>query len=297
MLLSKQPAKTVLAAYVELLKPNIMSLVLVTTVLGYYLGGDGINSWFNLVVTLIGTAFTAGGSGALNHYLERDTDAMMERTKNRPIPAGIISPSNALMFGILLVLSGSTLLVWKVNTLTGFLSILTAFLYVLVYTPMKKITWLNTSVGSIPGAIPPLGGWAAATGHLDFGAWVLFFILFLWQHPHFFAIAWMCHQDYAKAGFKMLPVMERNGTRTVRQILWHLTLLIPTSMFLFINGDSGWVYAIGIFILSLIFTLSAVPLVFRRTNKNARLILKASVLYLPAFLVLIIIDKMYFHMF
>ena len=297
MLLSKQPAKTIFAAYFELLKPNIMSLVLVTTVLGYYLGGDGINSWFNLVLTLIGTALTSGGSGALNHYLERDTDALMERTKNRPIPAGIISPINALMFGILLILCGSTLLVWKINTLTAFLSILTAFLYILVYTPMKKITWLNTSVGSIPGAIPPLGGWAAATGHLDFGAWVLFFIMFLWQHPHFFAIAWMCQKDYAKAGFKMLPVMEKDGTRTVRQIFWHLTLLIPVSMFLYIIGDSGWIYAIGVFTLSLIFSISAVPLAFRRTNKNAKLILKASVLYLPALLILIIIDKMYYHMF
>ena len=297
MLFSKQPGKTIFAAYFELLKPNIMSLVLVTTVLGYYLGGDGINSWFNLVLTLIGTALTSGGSGALNHYLERDTDALMERTKNRPIPAGIISPINALMFGILLVLCGSTLLVWKINTLTGFLSILTAFLYILVYTPMKKITWLNTSVGSIPGAIPPLGGWAAATGHLDFGAWVLFFIMFLWQHPHFFAIAWMCQKDYAKAGFKMLPVMEKDGTRTVRQIFWHLTLLIPVSMFLYIIGDSGWIYAIGVFTLSLIFSISAVPLAFRRTNKNAKLILKASVLYLPALLILIIIDKMYYHMF
>ena len=249
------------------------------------------------MLTLIGTALTSGGSGALNHYLERDTDALMERTKNRPIPAGIISPINALMFGILLVLCGSTLLVWKINTLTGFLSILTAFLYVLVYTPMKKITWLNTSVGSIPGAIPPLGGWAAATGHLDFGAWVLFFIMFLWQHPHFFAIAWMCQKDYAKAGFKMLPVMEKDGTRTVRQIFWHLTLLIPVSMFLYIIGDSGWIYAIGVFTLSLIFSISAVPLAFRRTNKNAKLILKASVLYLPALLILIIIDKMYYHMF
>ena len=297
MLLSKQPAKTVLAAYFELLKPNIMSLVLITTVLGYYLGGDGIDSWSKLILTLVGTALTAGGSGALNHYLGRDTDSLMERTKNRPIPSGIVSPSNVLMFGILLVLSGSTLLVWKVNTLTGFLSILTAFLYVLVYTPMKKITWLNTSIGSIPGAIPPVGGWAAAKGHLDLGAWVLFFIMFLWQHPHFFAIAWMCQKDYAKAGFKMLPVMEKDGTRTVRQIFWHLTLLIPVSMFLYIIGDSGWIYAIGVFTLSLIFSISAVPLAFRRTNKNAKLILKASVLYLPALLILIIIDKMYYHMF
>ena len=297
MLLLKKPAKTVLAAYFELLKPNIMSLVLITTVLGYYLGGDGIDSWSKLILTLVGTALTAGGSGALNHYLERDTDSLMERTKNRPIPSGIVSPSNVLMFGILLVLFGSTLLVWKVNTLTGFLSILTAFLYVLVYTPMKKITWLNTSIGSIPGAIPPVGGWAAAKGHLDLGAWVLFFIMFLWQHPHFFAIAWMCQKDYAKAGFKMLPVMEKDGTRTVRQIFWHLTLLIPVSMFLYIIGDSGWIYAIGVFTLSLIFSISAVPLAFRRTNKNAKLILKASVLYLPSLLILIIIDKMYYHMF
>ena len=297
MLLLKKPAKTVLAAYFELLKPNIMSLVLITTVLGYYLGGDGIDSWSKLILTLVGTALTAGGSGALNHYLERDTDSLMERTKNRPIPSGIVSPSNVLMFGILLVLSGSTLLVWKVNTLTGFLSILTAFLYVLVYTPMKKITWLNTSIGSIQGANPPVGGWAAAKGHLDLGAWVLFFIMFLWQHPHFFAIAWMCQKDYAKAGFKMLPVMEKDGTRTVRQIFWHLTLLIPVSMFLYIIGDSGWIYAIGVFTLSLIFSISAVPLAFRRTNKNAKLILKASVLYLPALLILIIIDKMYYHMF
>lgn len=293
----KQPAKTILAAYIELSKPNIMSLVLITTVLGYYLGGKGIDSWFTLLITLIGTALSSGGAGALNHYLERDADSLMNRTKNRPIPAGIILPSNALMFGIILVLSGTTLLVWKVNTLTGFLSILTAFLYILVYTPMKKITWLNTSIGSIPGAIPPMGGWAAATGHLDFNAWILFFIMFLWQHPHFFAIAWMCQKDYAKAGFKMLPVMEKDGTRTVRQIFWHLTLLIPVSMFLYIIGDSGWIYAIGVFTLSLIFSISAVPLAFRRTNKNAKLILKASVLYLPALLILIIIDKMYYHMF
>ena len=154
----KQPTKTLFAAYTELSKPNIMSLVLITTVLGYYLGGNGIESWLTLTITLIGTALSSGGAGALNHYLERDADSLMKRTQNRPIPAGIISPSNALMFGIMLVLSGTTLLVWKVNTLTGFLSILTAFLYVLVYTPMKKITWLNTSIGSIPGAIPPLGG-------------------------------------------------------------------------------------------------------------------------------------------
>ena len=287
----KQPTKTLFAAYTELSKPNIMSLVLITTVLGYYLGGNGIESWLTLTITLIGTALSSGGAGALNHYLERDADSLMKRTQNRPIPAGIISPSNALMFGIMLVLSGTTLLVWKVNTLTGFLSILTAFLYVLVYTPMKKITWLNTSIGSIPGAIPPLGGWAAATGHLDFSAWALFFIMFLWQHPHFYAIAWMYKEDYALAKFKMLPVLEPDGKRTIRQIFWHLTLLVPVSVLLYIEGNSGLIYAIGVIFLTGLFFISAIPIAKDRSIKSAKLLLKSSVIYLPALLILIIIDK------
>ncbi len=288
----KQPAKTILAAYIELSKPNIMSLVLITTVLGYYLGGKGIDSWFTLLITLIGTALSSGGAGALNHYLERDADSLMNRTKNRPIPAGIILPSNALMFGIILVLSGTTLLVWKVNTLTGFLSILTAFLYILVYTPMKKITWLNTSIGSIPGAIPPMGGWAAATGHLDFNAWILFFIMFLWQHPHFYAIAWMCKEDYARANFKMLPVIEPDGKRTIRQIFWHLGLLIPVSIFPYLYGSSGIVYLFGVLILSVLFLISAVPMAREKTNNSAKLLLKSSVIYLPGLLFLIVFDKL-----
>ena len=287
-----KPAKPVLAAYIELLKPNIVSLVLITTVLGYYLGGNGIDSWFTLMLTLIGTALTAGGAGALNHYLERDTDSLMKRTRNRPIPAGNISPNNALMFGILLVLSGSTLLVWKVNTLTGFLSILTAFLYVLVYTPMKKITWLNTSIGSIPGAIPPMGGWAAATGHLEMGAWILFFIMFLWQHPHFYAIAWMCKEDYARANFKMLPVIEPDGKRTIQQIFWYLSMLIPVSILPYLYGSSGFVYFSGVLILSFVFLLSAVPMAREKSNKSAKLLLKSSVLYLPGLLFLIVFDKL-----
>lgn len=288
----KQPAKTILAAYIELSKPNIMSLVLITTVLGYYLGGKGIDSWFTLLITLIGTALSSGGAGALNHYLERDADSLMNRTKNRPIPAGIILPSNALMFGIILVLSGTTLLVWKVNTLTGFLSILTAFLYILVYTPMKKITWLNTSIGSIPGAIPPMGGWAAATGHLDFNAWILFFIMFLWQHPHFYAIAWMCKEDYARANFKMLPVIEPDGKRTIRQIFWHLGMLIPVSIFPYLYGSSGIVYLFGVLILSVLFLISAVPMAREKTNNSAKLLLKSSVIYLPGLLFLIVFDKL-----
>ena len=291
MHLKKHPAKSLLMAYIDLLKLNIMSLVLVSSILGYYLGGNGIDSFSRLLITLFGTALTAGGAGALNHYLERDADSLMERTKNRPIPKGIIQPGNALMFGILLVLAGTVILVMQINLLTGFLSILTAFLYVLVYTPLKRITWLNTSIGSVPGALPPMGGWAAATGELETGAWILFAIMFLWQHPHFYAIAWMCKEDYARVNFKMLPVIEPDGKRTIRQIFWHLALLIPVSIFPYLYGSSGFVYLSGVLILSVLYLISAVPLARKKTNNNAKLLLRSSVLYLPGLLLLIVFDK------
>ena len=180
-------------------------MVLVSTIIGFVMGSTTDLDWIRLLWTLIGTGLTAAGAGALNHYLERNYDMLMDRTKNRPIPSGILTPGEALMFGIILVLVGSAGLVIKINVLTGFISLLTAFLYILVYTPMKRITWLNTSIGSIPGAIPPLGGWAATTGSLDLGAWILFGILYLWQHPHFYAIAWMCRDDYKKAGINNAP--------------------------------------------------------------------------------------------
>ncbi len=291
MHLNKTPASSHFAAYIELLKLNILSLVLVSTVLGYYLGGNGINSFQHLIITLLGTALTAGGAGALNHYIEREADQKMERTKNRPIPAGLILPGNALIFGVILVLIGTVILVQEINLLTGFLSILTTFLYVLVYTPLKKVTWLNTSIGSIPGAIPPMGGWAASTGELGPGAWILFAIMFFWQHPHFYSIAWMCRDDYAKANFKMLPVLEPDGKRTIRQIFWHLTLLVPASVLLYIEGNSGIVYASGVIILTGTFLLSAVPMALNRSKDSARLLLKSSVFYLPLLLLLIIVDK------
>ena len=278
-------------AYIELIKPSILTMVLITTLLGYYLGNEGVMSWIRLIWTLLGTSLSAGGAGALNQYLERDQDKLMERTWNRPIPSGIIQPQNALLFGISAVIMGSVILVMKINTLTGFLSLLTAFMYVLIYTPMKKLTWLNTSLGSIPGALPPLGGWVAATGNVDSGAWILFAILYLWQHPHFFAIAWMCKDEYQKAGFKMLPVIEPNGSRTIRQIFWHLSLLFPVCFLPFIIGMSGNIYLFGTTILTLLYFLSAIPMLKEKSSKNASLILKASVLYLPLLMVIIIIDK------
>ncbi|MDP7527573.1 MAG: heme o synthase [Candidatus Marinimicrobia bacterium] len=285
-------SKTVLLqGYIELMKPGILMMVLITTLLGFYLGNEGITSWSSLIWTLLGTGLSAGGAGALNQYLEREQDTLMDRTCNRPIPAGLIQPQNALLFGISAVLVGSVVLVWKVNLLTGFLSLLTVFMYVLIYTPMKKVTWLSTSLGSIPGALPPLGGWAAATGSLDPGAWILFAILYLWQHPHFFAIAWMCKDDFKKAGFKMLPVIEPDGTRTMRQIFWHLSLMFPVCFLPFISGMMGNIYLFGATIITLGYFYSAVPMLRAKSLMNASRIFKASLFYLPLLLIIIIIDK------
>ena len=278
-------------SYIDLMKPNILIMVLITTILGYFLGADGKILWNNLTWMLIGTTFSAGGAGVLNQYLERDQDKIMNRTCNRPIPSGKISPQNALIFGIITVIVGTIVLVVKINLLTGSLSILTAFMYVLIYTPMKRVTWLNTSLGSIPGALPPIGGWAAATNSIDSGSWILFAILYLWQHPHFFAIAWMCKDDYEKAGFKMLPVIEPDGNRTIRQILWHLSLLFPISLLPVIIGMNGNIYLYGVLIITLYYFLSAFPMLYKKSYKNASRILKASVFYLPALMIIIIIDK------
>ena len=291
MKLSKPPAISLSSKIAELSKLNILSLVLVATFLGFYLGSNGEMEYNKLLLTLLGTALTAAGSGSLNHYLERDADKKMDRTRNRPLPSGTLTPLFAVLYGMALVVVGSVTLAYFVNLLTGFLSLLTAFLYIVVYTPLKKITWLNTSIGSIPGAIPIIGGWTAASNNISPMALVLFGIMYLWQHPHFYAIAWLCKNDYAKANFKMLPVIEESGSRTMRQIFWHLLLMIPLSFLPVIQGNLGIIYLIGVTIITFIFFLSALPLAKDRSNKSALLLLKASVLYLPVLLFIIIIDK------
>ena len=291
MKLSKPPAISLSSKIAELSKLNILSLVLVATFLGFYLGSNGEMEYSKLLLTLLGTALTAAGSGSLNHYLERDADKKMDRTRNRPLPSGTLTPLFAVLYGMALVVVGSVTLAYFVNLLTGFLSLLTAFLYIVVYTPLKKITWLNTSIGSIPGAIPIIGGWTAASNNISPMALVLFGIMYLWQHPHFYAIAWLCKNDYAKANFKMLPVIEESGSRTMRQIFWHLLLMIPLSFLPVIQGNLGIIYLVGVTIITFIFFLSALPLAKDRSNKSALLLLKASVLYLPVLLFIIIIDK------
>ena len=291
MKLSKPPAISLSSKIAELSKLNILSLVLVATFLGFYLGSNGEMEYNKLLLTLLGTALTAAGSGSLNHYLERDADKKMDRTRNRPLPSGTLTPLFAVLYGMALVVVGSITLAYFVNLLTGFLSLLTAFLYIVIYTPLKKITWLNTSIGSIPGAIPIIGGWTAASNNISPMALVLFGIMYLWQHPHFYAIAWLCKNDYAKANFKMLPVIEETGSRTMRQIFWHLLLMIPLSFLPVIQGNLGIIYLVGVTIITFIFFLSALPLAKDRSNKSALLLLKASVLYLPVLLFIIIIDK------
>lgn len=290
MKLVKEESKSFISILIELSKFNILSLVLVATFLGFYLGSEGILNYNKLILTLIGTALTAAGSGSLNHYLEKDADKKMQRTRNRPLPSGNLSPVFAVLYGTSMVVFGSIFLAFYANILTGFLSLLTAFLYIAIYTPLKKITWLNTSIGSIPGAIPIIGGWTAATGEIGTMAWILFGIMYLWQHPHFYAIAWLCKKDYEKANFRMLPVLENSGSRTMRQIFWHLLLMIPVTILPVIQGSLGIVYLIGVIVISTGFFLSAIPLAKDRSTKSALLLLKASVYYLPLLLIIIIID-------
>jgi len=240
----------------------------------------------------MGSGLVSSGSGALNHYAEQDLDKLMNRTKSRPIPSGLISSNNAFIFGIFLTLLGTIILYLWVNELTAILALSTAILYLFVYTPLKRLTWLNTSIGAIPGAMPPLGGWVAATGQLDPEAWILFAILFLWQHPHFYAIAFMCKEDYARANFQMLPVLEKDGKRTNRQIIWHSLLLIPVSVMPSYIGILGIKYFLGALILGLGYFISGFPLVKNYSLENAKLLLKVSVIYLPALFILIIVDKL-----
>ena len=284
------PATSQLEAFFELTKPRITFLILVSTALGFYLGSQGEINSNQFAVTIIGTFLLAGGAGAINHFVEKDLDKLMDRTQSRPIPAGIISSKSALFFGVSISIFGFIILATLVNHLTAILGLITVLLYIFVYTPLKKITWLNTTIGAIPGAMPALGGWAASANELDPNAWILFSILFLWQHPHFYAIALMCKEDYEKAGFQMLPVIEKESNRTNRQIMWHAFLLIPVSLFFVVTGVLGEIYFWGASALGVGYLISGIPLLKSTTFDNAKFLLKISVIYLPALLVVIFID-------
>lgn len=288
------PAKSKVSAFIELTKPRITILILISTALGYYLAESEMINYLNFFYTILGTAILSGGAGTINHCIEKDLDMLMDRTKSRPIPAGLISIKTALSFGLAQSIIGFAILWVLVNQLTAILGLATIVLYLFVYTPLKKITWLNTTVGAIPGAMPALGGWAASANQLSPDAWILFAILFLWQHPHFYAIAIMCKDDYERAGFKMLPVIEKENHRTNRQIIWHAFLLIPVSLYFVVTGALGIFYFWGALLLGIVYLASGIPLLKESSIKNAKLLLRTSVVYLPLLLIIILIDLNYY---
>ena len=290
--------KTTVSAYIELTKPRITLLVLVTAYLGHYLGlrsqGDhmvSVESWLIFFYLILGTWATSAGAAVLNQVIERRHDAKMTRTKNRPLVIGKISPMNALVFGIILSLGGYVFLYYLINPLTAWISAATVFLYILIYTPSKRITTWNTIIGSIPGALPPFGGWVAATGSLAPPAWILFGILFCWQMPHFLAIAIIYAADYEKGGFKMLPSIYPESKRTSYVILFFTVALLITSLGLYILKVGGIVYAVGAALLGVAFFMVALKVIMESNKKNARRLMLASIIYLPLLLIIILIER------
>ena len=279
------------ADYYELTKPGVTSLIIFATLVGFYLGSVGGLQYLLLLHTLLGTAMVAGGTAALNQYWEREADSKMWRTRNRPLPTGRLAPWKALLFGIGMSAGGTLYLCWQVNILSGILAALTLASYLFLYTPLKSRTPLCTFVGSFPGAIPPLIGWAAARGSLDLTAWVLYGILFLWQFPHFLSIAWLYRDDYERAGIAMLPVVEPDGHSTARQIVIYCAALLPVSLIPTWLGSTGWIYFGGTLILGIVFLYVAVRTAIGKTKLDARRLLQASVFYLPLVYGLMLIDK------
>jgi protoheme IX farnesyltransferase len=279
--------------YLNMTKPGIVRMVGVTAAFSYLLAAPEVEGYglMRLVAALIGIMGAAAGSAVLNNVIEKDLDSRMERTRNREIPSGRVLPEHALGFGLLLSIGSVLWLVLTVNLLTAFLVLATAFLYVVVYTPLKTRTWLNTTIGAIPGAMPTLCGWAAAMNTLDFGAWVMFAILFAWQHPHFYAIAWIYREDYEKAGYKMLSVVDKSGSRLFLQILLFSLLLLAVSLLPTLMQISGWLYFAGALILGLYVMVAGFQFVVRPTVRDARKLLMSTIVYLPVLLVVILADQ------
>ena len=279
-------------AYVALTKPDVSFLVLITTAAGYYMGVRGPVSWLHMSHVIFGTLLIAAGTAALNHYLERESDRYMRRTASRPLPSGVLQPGRALAFGVALAMAGAVDLYLAAGLLASGLGVLTCLSYLLAYTPLKKRTVWATFIGAFPGAVPPLIGWTAATGSLDRGAWLLFGILFLWQFPHFYAISWMYREDYARAGILMLPVVDREGTRTFRQIILYATALVGVSLLPAVLGLAGVVYFFGALVVCTALVQVCLWAASNKTNVRAKWLMHATVLHIPLLLGLMIYDKL-----
>lgn len=277
------------AALVELGKPRITFMVVLTALVGYRSSGPGGATSFALPLTLVGTGLVAAGASAFNMLLERTRDARMERTRMRPLPAGRVRPMEAFAFGLALTGVGLALLAW-IGPWPAAVAFATWASYVFLYTPLKPHTSLATLVGAVPGALPPVIGWAAAQGRLDVGAGLLFAILFLWQIPHFLAIAWIYRDDYRRGGFPMLPVLDTEGSLTARQAFANSLALLPVSLTPTVAGLAGRVYCVGALLLGLGYIAFAGRLALRRTPQAARELFLASIVYLPVLALLLLFD-------
>lgn len=287
--------------FIELMKPELTLLSVLTALCGFYLAGRHHFDAMLFLHTGLGTLLIGGGAGALNQFIERKYDALMKRTERRPLPSGRLLPSEALVFGIAISAAGIIELSVFTNVLTGFLGALTWGTYLFLYTPLKRVTPFATVIGGIPGAIPPMMGWTAVRNDITPEAWVLFAILFCWQMPHFFSLAWMYRKDYARAGFKILTVADGSGERTSRHILFYLIALIPASLGPAYFGLTGLVSAVGALALGLAFLATGILFLrlsgslghdlIGRFNPYARRIFLVSLLYLPALMLLFTLDK------
>ena len=276
--------------FLELTKPRITTLVVITAAVGYAVGAPRGLDPAAFVALLIGTSLVAGGASALNQYWERVADARMERTRLRPLPAGRLAPAEALAFG-LAVSGGGLVLLATINGITALLGLLALASYVLAYTPLKRVTSLCTVVGAVPGALPPMMGWAAARGTVDAGAWALFAVLFLWQLPHVLAIGWIYREDYARGGFPMLTVTDGDGRSTARQMMLYSAALLPVTLAAGALASAGTGYLWGALALGLVFFGASTRFAWTRSVPAARGLFLVSILYLPALLGLLVFDR------
>ncbi len=285
------PLRERVLAYLDLTKPRITFLIVLTAAAGFCLGAKGRLDYLQFTHAMLGIALLSSGIATLNQYMERELDGLMRRTMSRPLPSGKLAPLEALVFGVGLTIIAEVYLALLVNPLTALFGLAVIAGYLFMYTPLKTRTTLSTAVGAFPGALPPLMGWTAASNEVTTGAWVLFAILFLWQFPHFLAIAWMYREDYGRAGIRMLPVVEPEGRVTGQQIVVYTLMLLPVSLLPTLLGISGRVYFYGAILLGSLFLVSSISAALSKTRQQARRLLLASVLYLPLLFGLMVINS------
>ncbi len=284
-------AASVIRDYLELSKARIVLMVLLTAAAGFAIAGRGQFDWLLFFHAMVGTALIAGGTNALNQFAERDLDARMNRTRHRPLPDGRITPGAALTFSVSISIMGALYLAVLVNPLTSILGVLTLGSYLFIYTPLKRKTNLSTIVGAVPGAIPPMMGWAAATNSIEFGAWVLFAILFLWQLPHFLAIGWLYREDYERAGFSILSVTDRSGRISGQQALVWSLVLVPISLLPVLDRIPGPIYAVGAIAAGMLLVVTSIGFARLPSMRSARQLFLASIVYLPVIMSLLVVTN------